>query len=69
MGMQCQINDNIIPVIQLMNTKNMTHTEAFKEMSENLGITKQAVLDSCVRRVGLRFVKDFTKLVDRKSVV
>ena len=67
-GNAMPINDNIIPVIQLMTTKNISHTEAFKEMAENLGITKQAVLDSCVRRVGLRFVGEFSKLVKTKEI-
>jgi hypothetical protein len=63
MGIQNRLNDNIIPVIHLMVKKEISHTEAFKEMAFNLGITTQSVLDSCVRRVGLRFVKEFSDLV------
>ena len=68
MGMQNRLNDNIIPVIHLMIRKRISHTEAFKEMAINLGITTQAVLDSCVRRVGLRFVKEFSELVKTKRI-
>lgn len=68
MGIQNRLNDNIIPVIEIMKRKKISHTEAFKEMSENLGITKQSVLDSCVRRIGLRYVKEFSKLVETNGI-
>ena len=63
-----KLNDNIIPVIQLMIRKKISHTEAFKEMAFNLGISTQAVLDSCVRRVGLKFVKEFSELVKTNKI-
>ena len=68
MGLQNRLNDNIIPVIHLMIRKQISHTEAFKQMAINLGITRQAVLDSCVRRIGLRFVKEFSELVKTNKI-
>jgi hypothetical protein len=68
MGIQSRLNDNIIPVIHLMIRKKISHTEAFKEMAFNLGISTQSVLDSCVRRVGLRFVKEFSELVKTNGI-
>ena len=46
-----KLNETIIHVILLMK-KGMSHVEAFKEMADNLGITINAVRDSCVRRIG-----------------
>lgn len=56
MGRKHLANANVVAV---MFKKGQGHTEAFKEMSNNLGITSEALRDSCVRRIGLKGVKDF----------
>jgi len=68
MGKEHLVNDNVVAVINLMYKKGLNHTEAFKEMSNNLAITSDAVRDSCVRRIGLKGVKDFSKLVKTKEI-
>lgn len=67
MGIQNRLNDNIIPVIDIMLRKKVSHIEAFKEMSDNLGITTNSVRDSCTRRIGLNIAK-FTKLVRTNQI-
>ncbi|HLF46440.1 MAG TPA: hypothetical protein VI548_08445 [Chitinophagaceae bacterium] len=68
MAQQHLVNDCVVAVIDLMNRKNIDHIEAFREMSDNLGITYNSVKDSCVRRIGLKGVKDFSKLVKCKEI-
>jgi hypothetical protein len=62
------LTENLIPVIHLMNGKKISHTESFKEIALKRGITTQSVLDSCVRRIGLRLTKEFVELVRTNKI-
>lgn len=60
------VEDYLIPVITLIK-KNTNHTEAFKSIAKDLGVTKQTVNDRCARGIGLK-TQQFVDLVNSGGI-
>jgi len=63
-----KLTDYIIPVINLMVNKKMSHREAFKEIAPKVDRDIQTVHDRCIRGIKLKGVEDFVDLVNKNEI-